>query len=108
MDLEFLSDAVQEITKCRQVLKYTYCYGYYVDNMTNQQKNLFEHQQMLLEEACELLHEQIEKPLDPFLDPNIVDRSPFFNFKSKLINLSNVTRGNYKTLIESLENQLFY
>lgn len=76
--------------------------------MTVQQKNLFEYQQMLLEEVCELLHEQIEKPLDPFLDPNIADRSPFYNFKSKLINLSNGTRANYKTLIEILENQLFW
>ena len=58
---------------------------------------------MLLEEACELLHEQIEKPLDPFLDPNIVDRSPFQKHKSHMVNLSNVTRTNYKSLVESLE-----
>ena len=91
--------AVSEIIKCRQVLKYTYVYAYYNPKMTKQIKNLFEHQQMLLEEACELLHEQIEKPLDPFLDPNIPDRSPFFNFKGFLVNLTNVTSGNYKTLV---------
>ena len=62
---------------------------------------------MLLEVACELLHEQIEKPLDPFLDPNIIDRSPFNRFKAQLVNLSNVTRTNYKTLVDSLEQQLF-
>ena len=62
---------------------------------------------MLLEEACELLHEQIEKPLDPFLDPNIIDRSPFNRYKALLVNLSNVTRTNYKTLVDSLEQQLF-
>jgi ariadne-1 len=57
IELEFLYTGVEEIIKCRQVLKYTYCYGYYMKNMTVQQKNLFEHQQTLLEEACELLHE---------------------------------------------------
>jgi hypothetical protein len=68
------------------VLKYTYCYGYYQSNMSKQQRNLFEHQQMLLEEACEALHGMIEKPLDPFLDPLLVDRGPFFRFKANLIN----------------------
>ena len=76
--------------------------------MTIQQKNLFEHQQTLLEEACELLHEQIEKPLDPFLDPNIPDRTPFFKYKERLINLSSVTSGNYKTLIEAIESQYYW
>lgn len=57
MELEFLGNAVNEIVRCRQVLKYTYCYGYYMNKMNDQQKNLFEHQQMLLEEACEALHE---------------------------------------------------
>ena len=41
---------------------------------------------MLLEEACEALHGMIEKPLDPFLDPVLVDRGPFFRFKANLIN----------------------
>jgi len=89
------------------VLKYTYAYGYYNKALNAQQKNLFEHQQMLLEEACELLYEQIEKPLDPFLDPNITDRTPFFKFKASLNNLSDLTSRNYKTLLESLENQYY-
>ena len=54
----------------------------------------------MLEEACELVHEQIERPLDPFLDPNIPDRSPFFKYKSDLINLTNVTNKNYNSLIK--------
>ena len=58
---------------------------------------------MLLEEACELLHEQVERPLDPFVEPNINNKSRFNRFKTKLINLTNVTRSNYKTLVESLE-----
>ena len=57
MELEYLSNAVTEVIRCRQVLKYTYVYAYYNPKMNNQSKNLFEHQQMLLEEACELLHE---------------------------------------------------
>jgi hypothetical protein len=72
--------------------------------MTKSQKMLFEHQQQLLEEACDLLHEEVEKPMDPFLDPNIPDRSPFHLYKSNLMNLANVTRVNYKTFIEALND----
>jgi hypothetical protein len=56
---------------------------------------------MLLEEACDLLHEQIEKPLDIFLDPNIPDRTPFYLYKSNLVNLTNITSANYKTITDS-------
>lgn len=50
---------------------------------------------MLLEEACDLMHEQIEKPLDPFLDPNIIDRSDFYKFKSNLLNMTKITTNYY-------------
>ena len=99
-ELEFLRYAIDETVKCRQVLKYTYCFGY-LAIMNSQQRNLFEHQQNLLEEACELAHEQIERPLDPFLDPNIPDRSPFFKYKAELINLTNVTNKNCQALMNS-------
>jgi hypothetical protein len=39
-----------------------------------------------LEKNCDYLHELIEKPLDPYLDPNVVDRSSFYKFKGELIN----------------------
>jgi hypothetical protein len=45
-----------------------------------------------LEKNCDYLHELIEKPLDPFLDPNIVDRSTFYKFKGELINYFQVTK----------------
>ena len=50
-----------------------------------------------------MLHEIIEKPLDPFLDPNIADRSPFFNFKSKMVNLATVTETSYRSFIDALK-----
>lgn len=55
---------------------------------------------MLLEEACELLHEQIEKPLDPYLDPHNADRSPFHRFKSHVITLTQVTKVNHTAMTE--------
>ncbi len=32
MELEFLEEAVNEVIRCRQVLKYTYAYGYFLKN----------------------------------------------------------------------------
>jgi ariadne-1 len=42
IELDFLPTAIHEIVKCRQVLKFTYTFGYYT-KMEKQQKNLFEH-----------------------------------------------------------------
>ena len=42
-ELEFLVTAVEEIARCRQVLKFTYCYGYLAGKMSKTQKGLFEH-----------------------------------------------------------------
>ena len=83
-ELEFLEEAINEVVRCRQVLKYTYVYGYYLNNPKEQ--SLFEFLQENLEKNCDTLHELIEKPLDPFLDPSIIDRKAFYNFKSDLIN----------------------
>ncbi len=39
-ELEFLEEAVEEVIQCRQVLKFTYVFGYYLSN--KKEKNLFE------------------------------------------------------------------
>lgn len=39
-ELEFLEEAINEVIKCRQVLKFTYVYGYYLNNPKEQ--SLFE------------------------------------------------------------------
>jgi len=50
-ELEFLEEAINEVIKCRQVLKFTYVYGYY---MTNQKDlNLFQFLQEDLEKNCD-------------------------------------------------------
>lgn len=44
LDFTFIQDAVQELLKCRQVLKATYCYGYYLTGIVS--KKQFEHMQV--------------------------------------------------------------
>lgn len=59
-----------------------------------------------LEKNCDYLHELIEKPLDPFLDPNTTDRSGFYLFKGELVNYFQVTKKFYENLLEGLETGL--
>jgi hypothetical protein len=79
-ELNFLSEAIFTVIKCRQVLKSTYVYGYYRDFNKNQpnEKELFEYLQQLLEETCDRLHEDLEKPMDQYLDKQVLDRTPFY------------------------------
>eukprot|EP00349_Pseudokeronopsis_sp_Brazil_P006337 CAMPEP_0202969920 /NCGR_PEP_ID=MMETSP1396-20130829/15821_1 /ASSEMBLY_ACC=CAM_ASM_000872 /TAXON_ID= /ORGANISM="Pseudokeronopsis sp., Strain Brazil" /LENGTH=406 /DNA_ID=CAMNT_0049697995 /DNA_START=211 /DNA_END=1431 /DNA_ORIENTATION=+ len=65
-ELEFLQDAISEIIRCRQVLKFTYVYGFFLKDQ--KEINLFQYLQEQLEKNCDYLHELVEKPLDPFLD----------------------------------------
>ena len=79
-ELQFLKDACVIVMQSRAVLKWTYAYGYYEIGkigVKSTDKFLFEDWQTNLEKFCEALHGMIERNLDEFLDPNIVDRSPF-------------------------------
>eukprot|EP00347_Sterkiella_histriomuscorum_P000523 403375525 len=71
-ELEFLNKAISEVLRCSQVLKYTYVYGFFIQNLKEQ--CLFQFMQQNLEKNCNYLHELIEKPLDPYLDTNKIDR----------------------------------
>ncbi len=89
-ELEFLEEAINEVIRCRQVLKFTYVYAYYLKN--SKDLNLFQFMQEDLEKNCDYLHELIERPLDIYLDTNNVDRSGFYHFKGQLINYYQITR----------------
>lgn len=60
LDLSFIHDAVQELLKCRQVLKATYCFGYYLTGIIS--KKQFEHMQGALEQVTEMLAEAVARP----------------------------------------------
>merc|ERR1719277_25130 len=63
IELQFLFDAMKQVRACRRVLKWTYVYGYYLEE-AGPVKNLFEHLQKNLEEKTDTLHEMLEKELE--------------------------------------------
>lgn len=44
LDLSFIQEAVEELLRCRRVLKATYAYGYYLTGIVS--KKQFEHMQV--------------------------------------------------------------
>ena len=103
-EVEFLKLAVEQVIKCRRVLKWTYTFGYFLN--PGVEKNLFEHLQEKLEENTEHLHELVEKPLDEFLTPENLDRSRFYHYKSELTNYYQVTKNFFENLLDGIENGL--
>ncbi|CAG9313202.1 unnamed protein product [Blepharisma stoltei] len=103
-ELEFLKQAAEQVVKCRRVLKWTYCFGYYLKS--GAEKDLFEHLQEKLEENTEHLHELIEKPLDMYMSPDTIDRSPFYQYKSELTNYFQVTKTFMEHLLDGIESGL--
>jgi hypothetical protein len=67
----FLLEALQQVVDCRRVLKWTYVYGFYL-NDKDPTKSLFEFLQTSLEGQTDQLHEQLEKKFDQIF-PNLAD-----------------------------------
>merc|ERR1712038_2016706 len=94
IELQFLYDALLQVRACRRVLKWSYVYGYYLEE-DGAEKNLFEHLQKHLEEKTDHLHELLEKESDtiyPSGEDAAVDvssderRRKFMEFRSRVTN----------------------
>ena len=97
-DLAFIEDAIKEIIECRQILQWSYCYGYYLQDQC-QLKVLFESQQGLLESFSDNLHEKAEK--------NVDDKTQWFRlvdikFRTELINLTKTAKKYRTNLCDAL------
>ncbi|KAI0088086.1 hypothetical protein BDY19DRAFT_1072510 [Irpex rosettiformis] len=62
IEVQFMKKALDEVSKCRMTLKWTYAMAYYLES--GNEKELFEDNQRDLERAVEELSELIESPLD--------------------------------------------
>ncbi|CAK9025798.1 unnamed protein product [Durusdinium trenchii] len=98
IELQFLYDALRQVRACRRVLKWTYVYGYYLDD--SNEKPLFEYLQKNLEEKTDCLHEMLEKDFDKIFfdqDNQLSSGSEeahqkFMTFRSHATNFTNVTQ----------------
>ena len=89
------------------VLKNTYIFDYYMV-ICNEQK-LYEHNQYLLDQKSDQLHEMIEQEQIPnILNIDNIDEfnQKFMKFKNDVINLISIIKDYRKHLLDDIENTM--
>ena len=107
LELSFLDDAVATVIDCHRILKNTYIFGYYMVKC-NEQK-LYEHNQYLLDQKSDQLHEMIEQEQIPnILNIDNIDEfnQKFMKFKNDVINLISIIKDYRKHLLDDIENTM--
>jgi ariadne-1 len=102
IEVQFLDQASQALQQCRQVLKWTYAFAYYLarNNLTE----IFEDNQKDLEMAVENLSEMFEKPIDQLqgLKVEMMDKTSYCT-KRRIILLNdtaeNLKQGNWEFIV---------
>lgn len=106
-EYDFIIEAWQQIIECRQVLRWTYAYGYYMDEDAYAKKVLFECLQGHAEFSLERLHNCAESELQQFLVlSSPADGEKFNEFRTKLMGLTKVTGTYFNRLVTALEEGL--
>ncbi|XP_050363657.1 probable E3 ubiquitin-protein ligase ARI8 [Argentina anserina] len=113
-EYDFIIEAWQQIIECRQVLRWTYAYGYYMPEDAHSMRHLFEFLQGHAEFSLERLHNCAESELQQFLvstsssssSSSFAATDEFKKFKTKLVGLTKVTRTYFEKLITALEQGL--
>lgn len=95
IDVQFLKSAMETLIQCRRVLKYTYVFGYYLQEGTPT-KRLFEHHQENLEKFTEHLSELSELDLEELKGDK----------RAEIVNYTRVTECFLKNLLKSVEEGL--
>jgi ariadne-1 len=94
VDVEYIQKAVQTLCECRGSLKYTYVYGYYLEE--GQEKNLFEYLQEDLERVTERLSEILEStPVEKFDRDEIISTT-----RSAATRLQHLLEGSSSGLVK--------
>uniref|UniRef100_A0ACD5YG22 Uncharacterized protein n=1 Tax=Avena sativa TaxID=4498 RepID=A0ACD5YG22_AVESA len=103
--LKFIPEAWSQIVECRRVLKWTYAYGYYLDDEAKSE--FFVYLQGEAESGLERLHKCAEKDIHEFLPKADKTKLPslqdFSEFRVKLAGLTSVTRTYFENLVQALE-----
>ncbi|KZZ97002.1 RING finger domain-containing protein [Ascosphaera apis ARSEF 7405] len=85
IEVQFLDTASRTLQKCRQTLKWTYAFAFYLQR--NNQTEIFEDNQKDLELAVESLSEMFEKPVNELakLRVDILDKTAYCNKRRAIL-----------------------
>ena len=88
---------------CHKVLRWTFVYAYYRQkSMSEVHLDLFKQWQGDLAKFNDKLHGLLEQDLNPFLDDNTTDRSPFYRYRGEVIQCTDNARKFCGKLLEGL------
>jgi ariadne-1 len=92
IEVQFLEAASQSLQRCRQTLKWTYAFAFYLAN--NNLTEIFQTNQKDLEMAVENLSEMFERPVDQLknLKVEMMDKTSYCN-KRRIILLSDTAEN---------------
>ena len=90
--MQFLDNASQALQRCRQTLKWTYAFAFYLER--NNLTEIFEDNQKDLEMAVEALSEMFERPIDQLsgLKVEMMDKTAYCN-KRRVILLNDTAEN---------------
>lgn len=109
IEVQYLNSASQALQTCRQTLKWTYAFAFYLarNNLTE----IFEDNQKDLELAVENLSEMFEKPIhelsDPKLKVEIMDKTSYCNKRRVIVledTAENLAKGEWVFNSDLLSN----
>jgi len=87
IEVQFMKKAVDELSKCRTTLKWTYAMAYYLEK--GNQKELFEDNQRDLERAVEDLSELLEGPIESenisMLRQKVTDKTVYVSKRNEIM-----------------------
>ncbi|GKV29833.1 hypothetical protein SLEP1_g38725 [Rubroshorea leprosula] len=104
VDLNFLVEAWKQIVKCRQILRWTYVYKYFIPENEEKKIQLFD---ILLGQAIdtlEKLHSSTERGVCRFILTNSED---YNGYRRQLVKLTAVTGNYFQNFVKALDNDLY-
>ncbi|KPI34922.1 E3 ubiquitin-protein ligase dbl4 [Cyphellophora attinorum] len=103
IEVQYLDAASKTLQACRQTLKWTYAFAYYLQR--NNMTEIFEDNQKDLEMAVEALSAMFEKPVNELgsLKVDILDKSTYCNRRREILlsdTADNLKKGNWEFIVE--------
>jgi ariadne-1 len=110
LELKFLDNALQTVLDCRNILKNTYIFGYYMKSHIKEYQLYVHHQEMLRREG-DLLYDQLETDYLPKiikLDNLEAFNKKFAEYKGNILSLISAISKFKENILNEIENHPDY
>ncbi|XP_037438744.1 probable E3 ubiquitin-protein ligase ARI5 [Triticum dicoccoides] len=107
-ELDFLEEAYRQVAECRRMLRWTYAFGYYLDDPAK--RDLFEDLQSQADKSLERLHECAEKDRVKLVAEAAGEHGAvadkYLEFRPKLSSLTTVARNHFENMARAFRDGL--